>query len=423
MRNALIFLLLLGAAAAGSGLNASVPAGQNQSSGSNISAVITQIQAKLEVSVPPGANYSAFLQNHTLLIVGKDIDLGERLALDATKASNPWLGGVPETNESQDALAQIGTGRYALVILVGGPQQNNITAVMKQRGWLNETNAVEAGYVIEDGKAPDGSLVLSISDAKGYQQDLQRQSVNYSPLGAIMPHEYVPLAATILSIGLLALVNLAWNVIAFKALDIGRKGKKVGEGAWMVAGINMTEAIAIAGASLVLGVSMSWQYFGPGKDFLFWVVIDSIVCLLAALTHELAHMALARVFKIKVEYRFWPAGSILTIISSYLGNAFSVQGFLLEEIPQGVEKWKVGLMKLSAPFLSTLIMIAFALLNLSSPNPLYKIVYSISGVWAMAEILPFGALDGKDIKEWNRDVWYLSFFFIGASYFIVTFLI
>ncbi len=416
---------MLGLASAGSVINVSAPANQTYqaSNGSGISAVVTQLQAKLVVNVPPGANYSQYLQNHTLLIVGNDIDLGERLALDATKASNPWLGPVPETNESSEALAEIGSGRYVLVILVGGPEQNNITAIMKQRGWLNETNDVEAGYVVEDGKAPDGSLVLSISDGKGYQPDLQRASVQYSPLGSVVPHEYVPLAATVISIGLLALINLLWNVIAFKALDLGRKGKKVGEGEWMVGGINMAEAAAIAGASLVLGVSMSWQYFGPGKDFLYWVVLDSIVCLLAALTHELAHIALARLFKIKVEYRFWTAGSVLTLISSYLGNAFSVQGFLLEEIPAGVEKWKVGLMKLSAPLLSTLIMILFALLNLSSPNPLFKIIYSISGVWAMAEILPFGALDGKDIKEWNLDIWLLSFIFIGGSYFVVTFLL
>ncbi len=420
MRKALSILIILGLVAANSTINAT----QNQSANSTgISSVITQLQAKLVVDVPPGANYSQYLQNHTLIIVGSGIDLSERLALEATKASNPWLAPVPETNESPEALAQIGTGRYALVMLVGGPQQNNITLAMKSRGWLNETNAVEAGYVIEDGKAPDGSMVLSISDGRGYQPDLQRASVQYSPLSSVMPHEYVPLAATLISIGLLALVNLAWNVLAFKAADIGRKGKKVGEGAWMVAGVNIKEGAAILGASLVLGISMSWQFFGPGKDFLGWVLLDTAVCLLAALTHELAHLALARLFGIKVEYRFWPAGSFLTLISSLLGNAFSVQGFLLEEIPQGIERWKVGLMKLSAPLLSTLIMIAFALLYLSAPDPLYKIVYSISGVWAMAEILPFGSLDGKDIKSWNADIWALAFLFVGGSYFIVTFLL
>jgi hypothetical protein len=417
-----LFILLLFAAfsfANSSIINSSI----EPNSSSNISSVITQLQAKLMVSVPPGVNSSAYLQNHTLLIVGSDIDLSERLTLEATKASNPWLAGVPETNESPAVLDQIGSGRYALVILAGGPLQNNITNAMKERGWLNETNDVEAGYVVEDGRAPDGSLIISISDSRGYRPDLERQSVNYSPLSSFMPHEFVPLAATVISMLLLVLFNLVWNVLAFKAADIGRKGKKVGEGAMVVNGINLTEAVAIVGASVILGLSMSWQYFGLGKGFVPWLAVNSIVCLFAALTHEIAHMLMARVFKIKVEYRFWPFGSLLTLLSSYLGNAFSVQGFLLEEIPEGVEKWKVGLMKLSAPLISAIIMIVFALMNLSSPNPLYKIIYSISGVWAMAEILPFGALDGKDIKDWNRDVWYLAFFFIGGSYFIVTFLI
>ena len=417
----LLLLVLAGLASAQANVSGNGTIRADSSYSSNLSSVVTQLQAKLQVDVPPGANYSSYLQGHTLLIVGSGIDLSERLSLEATKASNPWLSGVPETNESPDALAQIGTGRFALVMLVGGPHQNNITSVMKERGWMNETNSVEAGYVIEDGRAPDGSLVLSISDSRGYTQDVQRQSVQYSPLASVIPHEYVPLAATAISMLLLVLFNLAWNVLAFKAADIGRKGKKVGEGAIMVGGLNATEAGALVAASVILGFSMSWQYFG--KDFLPWLGINAVVCLFAALTHEITHMAIARAFKIKVEYRFWPFGSFLTLLSSYLGNAFSVQGFLLEEIPQGVEKWKVGLMKLSAPIISALIMIAFAWLYLSSPNPLYKIIYSISGVWAMAEILPFGSLDGKDIKDWNRDVWYLSFFLIGGSYFIVTFLI
>jgi hypothetical protein len=425
LRRILLFLVLSGLAIAGSGIDASAQgAGAPALSyDSNLSAVIARIQLGMEVNASTPAQYEAYLQDHTLVVVGGGIDLGERMLLETAKISNPWLGRSRQVDESPEALSEIGSGRYSLVILIGGPKQNNITSLAMEGGWLNESNTVEAGYVVEDGKTPQGAVILSISDPKGFQDDLVRQNVQYSPLRAVMPAEYVPLAATIISIGLLALINVAWNVISFKALDIGRKGRKLGDSRVMLGGVNIAEILALTAASIVLGISMSWQYFGPGKDFLGWLAIDSAVCLFAALTHEIAHISMARLFRIKVEYRFWPAGSILTLLSSYLGNTFSVQGFLLEEIPQGVEKWKVGLMKLAAPMLSCAIMIAFALLNLARPDPIYKIVYSISGVWAMAEILPFGSLDGKDIKEWSRDAWYLSFFLIGASYFIVNFLI
>ncbi|MEW6722628.1 MAG: hypothetical protein AB1324_05180, partial [Candidatus Micrarchaeota archaeon] len=211
------------------------------------------------------------------------------------------------------------------------------------------------------------------------------------------------------------------TVFEFKALDIGRKGKKVGEGASFYRGMNVTEMGAIAGASVVLGLSISWQFFGG--DFLRWFLINTLVCLGAAILHEITHRIFAHFFKIKMEYRFWPAGSALTLISSYLGNAFSIQGFILEEIPPDTPKWKAGVMKLSAPLVSAAVMVIFALVYSSTYEPVYKIIYSTSALWAMAEILPFGSLDGKDVKEWSHTVWFLAFLFISAGYIWATFFV
>jgi hypothetical protein len=238
-----------------------------------------------------------------------------------------------------------------------------------------------------------------------------------------MPREYVPAAATAISLIMLVLLNVGRTVVEFKALDIGRKGRKIREGDRMFRGYNVTEALAIIGASVVLGISISWQYFGPSGDFLFWVVVNTIICLLAGILHELTHRVFAHFYKIDMEYVFWPAGSALTLISSYLGNAFSIQGFILEEIPPGIAKWKVGLMKLSAPLMSAAVMVIFAFLYYEAPNPLFKAVYSTSALWAVAEILPLGSLDGKDIRDWNNNVWFAAFCLISISYLIVTLLI
>ena len=144
---------------------------------------------------------------------------------------------------------------------------------------------------------------------------------------------------------------------------------------------------------------------------------------MACLAHEATHRLFAHMFGMRVEYRFWPAGSGLTLVSSYLGNAFSVQGFLLEDIPKNVEKWKVGIMKLAAPALSAAVMVVFAYLNYVHPERLYVEIYSISALWAMAEMLPFRGLDGKEIIEWNRNVWLVAFVAIAACYIAVTFVL
>jgi hypothetical protein len=398
-------------------------AGFTASYDSNLSAVMVKVHAALQPNTTTEAGYEAFLENHTVLVMGSRIDLAERLLLETAKSQNAWLARVREANDSAATLQDIDEGRYSLVIMIGGPEQNNITRELQGRGSLNESQNVEAGMVVLDGKLPGDGVALAITDRKGLVADLESTSVDSSPLLAIVPRELVPATATGISVILLALANVARTVFEFKALDFGRKGKKVGQGAFMAGGLNLTEMLAIFGASMILGVSISWQYLRPGTDFFWFLAVNSLVCLGAAILHEVTHRIFAHIFRIKMEYRFWPAGSFLTLLSSYLGNAFSIQGFILEEIPPDTPKWKVGLTKLAAPLVSAIVMIGFALLNYASPDPVYKIIYSTSALWAMAEILPFGALDGKDVKDWNRDVWYLAFFFIGASYFVVTFLL
>lgn len=100
-----------------------------------------------------------------------------------------------------------------------------------------------------------------------------------------------------------------------------------------------------------------------------------------------------------------------------------MQGFLLEEIPEKTEKWKVGLMKLVAPLLSNAVMLVFAFVNFFFPNVIFQSIYSISGLWAIAEMLPFAGLDGKDIIDWNFFVWLFGFIFVGVCYLFVAFVL
>lgn len=382
------------------------------------------IYAAVDTNATTAAEYEDFLARNALICIGDEIDLGERLLLETLRTQNPWLAKANESREGPGMIEAIERGRHPLVVLLGGPAQNSITAHAVENGWFNETRELEGGLVASSGKLPGGTVVVAVSDRQGFQNGtLMNEAASRSPLAALMPREYVPAAATGISLAMLILVNVGRTVFEFKALDFGRKGKRVGEGAWMVSGLNASEMLAIAGASLVLGLSISWQFFAPSGDFLLWVGINSMICLFAAILHEVTHRIFAHIFRIKMEYRFWPAGSALTLLSSFLGNAFSIQGFILEEMPEGVPKWKAGLTKLASPLVSALVMILFAWMYWQDPDPIYKIVYSTSALWAMAEILPFGSLDGKDIRDWSHTAWFLAFTFISVSYLAVTFLL
>jgi hypothetical protein len=356
-----------------------------------------------------------YVGNRTLIIIGKDADLIERGALEVIKSSNPWLANANHTDEPASF------GGYLAAIMVGGPEHNAMT----KSAFASLNKSMDLGYGLSAhyGSA-NGTVLVAISDEQGFQKAGNLNGgLAYSPLVGLVPEGMEPAAATTLSLILLAIINILRTVFEFKALDYGRKGRKVGEGAVMFKGINLSEMGALLAASTVLGISISWQFFGPTMDFLNFIAINSAICLMAALIHEITHRVVGRRFGIKVEYRFWKAGSTLTLLSSYLGNAFSIQGFVLEEIEEGTERWKVGLMKLSAPVVSAICMIGFAVLFIFFQNPLLKTAYLTSSLWAMAEILPLRSLDGADIKKWNPWIWLGAFLFIGISYTLVVFFI
>lgn len=373
------------------------------------------------VKLPPEAqNLSPserndYIGERTLIVMGKGADLIERGAMEAIKASNPSLLKSEQVDEPADFAGHLA------VILVGGPEHNSMTK--ETLPGLN--NSLDMGYGITAFYGQiNGTVVVAVADEQSFHESKELQGgLAYSPLAGLVPEGMETAAATTLSLLILALINILRTVFEFKALDYGRKGKKVGEGAVMLMGVNLSEMGALISASTVLGISISWQFFGPTMDFLNFIIINSMVCLMAALIHEITHRVVGRKFGIKVEYRFWKAGSALTLLSSYLGNAFSIQGFVLEEVEEGTEKWKVGLMKLSAPIVSALCMIGFAALFIFLRDPLLKTAYLTSSLWAMAEILPFRSLDGADIKKWNFGIWLGAFAFIAVSYVLVIFFI
>jgi hypothetical protein len=183
------------------------------------------------------------------------------------------------------------------------------------------------------------------------------------------------------------------------------------------------EALSVIASAFVLGIAITWTYAGPTWDFLWLLILNVIVCLLAGFSHEATHWIMGRLMGVETEYRFWPSGSIATLFTAFLGNPFGLQGFLMDEPKEGTPKWKVGLMKLASPLVSTAIMVAFAAVNFFVPNVAFQMVYSIAGVVAMAEMLPFKPMDGYDIRRWSIIVWLLSFLGISAAYVSVNFLL
>jgi hypothetical protein len=328
---------------------------------------------------------------------------------------------VVEVDDSQSTRQMLEKSR-SFIVLFGGPLHNDITQEYYRLNYIaNDSTKLWGTYTIAKGKTPSGSAIAAYTH-KSADMGQQNNAAKYSPLSWIMPREYVAIAATGTGIILMALISLIKTVFEFKALDLGRY--KLDEHKPIrLLGSEINEFLAVFGASLVLGLSITWVFFGFTADFARTLAENTAVSLIAAISHELAHRLAGWLFGIRMRYRFWLAGSAVTLLTGYLGNAFGVQGFLVEDVEIGTKRWKIGLSKLAAPATSAAIAIIASILNQTSPSHILQMTYITASLWAMGDILPFRSLDGYDIKQWSWMVWQVSFLTISAVFIYVNFLV
>jgi hypothetical protein len=416
-----------------------------------------QLQAEVEaVGQELGVDINNIDINQTVVILGENLDSSEKTALAYGRTQTPELfantipatqvsfedvdnstrlfliAGRPlkkVTQENSDksstaakTLSVIDTsGR--LIMLIGGPSQNRITGEFSDRGLLSENRKeVMNQLVATEGRTSDGTRVIVISDKRGFA-NIARAAATYSPLAKVAPVEWVPLIASFLGALFTILLSIIKAYVENRILEHGKKGKVVHKKTFKLARLKVREVFAILGAAFVLGAAMSWTYAGPSWKFAWLMVLNTVICVVAGLSHEVIHWLAGRLLKVETEYRFWWSGSIATLVTAFLGNSFGLQGFLVEEVEENVAKWKLGLIKLASPVFSSLVMIIAAAINFFIPHVLFQMTYSIAGIIAMAEILPVKPMDGYDVRKWNIFIWLAAFAFISVSFIIVSFVL
>ena len=377
------------------------------------------------------------------VVYGENIDSFERIMIDSFTANPPTLKSVTaivngknttkdvklnvkQVSEKDTNLEKL-QKEAQLLILVGGPTHNNLTRAVYDGGYItNESSRFTGQLIVGSGKLASGTSVMvlrhNVRNEPAPGESLKREAVKYSPLKPYMAEEYIPIVATGIGMFLMSIVNLAKAMLESLSGEVGKKRFTYGHKGKRIYGVSVRETLAIIGAAFVLGFAVTWTFAGPTQKFFDLFLINSAICVVAGLSHDLVHRILGKLFKIQVEYRFWYAGSFITILTAFLGNSFGMQGFLLEKPDEEISKWKYGIMKLAAPIFSIAIAGIFASLYLNKPSVFYQMIYSTASILAMAEIMPVKGLDGYDIREWNRWIYSASFMGIAAIFFAINFL-
>jgi len=139
--------------------------------------------------------------------------------------------------------------------------------------------------------------------------------------------------------------------------------------------------------------------------------------LVAFLGHEFAHRQTAKHFKLQTKFRLFRNGVIMTVICIFLPIKFALPGAVVVIGLENIGR-ETGLCKLAGP-LSNLIMglILFGLSFIPFVqypwNWLMLISSNFNFSLGLFNMLPFGILDGDNIRKWKPRLW-LTFFLIFA---------
>lgn len=163
-----------------------------------------------------------------------------------------------------------------------------------------------------------------------------------------------------------------------------------------------------------LGDSM--KYFG-----LFGLSVAIVV--LSFLFHEFGHKFVAQKHGLWSEFRMWPAGLFLTLITSILGFLFAAPGAVM--IYGNVDSSTNGKISIAGPAVN-LVMSAIGILGCLATNGTGWVVFflmlaNLNAFLALFNLLPIPPLDGSKILPWNLPIWICAIALAAVELYMVMY--
>ncbi|KZX12407.1 peptidase family M50 [Methanobrevibacter oralis] len=140
---------------------------------------------------------------------------------------------------------------------------------------------------------------------------------------------------------------------------------------------------------------------------------------LGFILHELGHKFTSMRYGYWAEFKLWPQGLILALITSLFGFVFAAPGavytygnYITDEVN--------GKISVAGPVVNIILAIIFLIVaSLVYPNAIHNsafgqifivcsLGYSINSFLATFNLIPIGNLDGSKVLNWNSGVWIVT---------------
>ncbi len=354
---------------------------------------------------------------NTVIVFGKYSSPAERLTIMMLKDIYPDI--TTATIIEEDDFDPNKYKNHA-VVLIGGPEQNNIAEQV-----LNTAGA----YTIED--FPAGKVVfiknyMVFSDPAGFN-NFARTSQYNSPLAKYMPVALVPIAATAVSFSLVWLwsllqkifQNISENFLANRILKkVEKKKLSLEFKGFHLKGIRVKyrEWISIAISATIFSAAITYTYF-TSSNVLWLVMTNLIVNLSIYFFQNSLRLIFDNHHQSHTEYNLWYFGIFLTLLSGWLGNTFGLAGYVSADESHEKAKTKI---QFKTIIITSFLGVLFFMLNFNHPTKLLQLITVSLVTTAFLQLLPIAPFSGKEIRKWNTALWFITFLPMLLFYIVIN---
>ncbi|MBE6527566.1 MAG: Zn-dependent protease [Thermoplasmata archaeon] len=150
---------------------------------------------------------------------------------------------------------------------------------------------------------------------------------------------------------------------------------------------------------------------GESSKYLGLFGLCFILVIVSFLFHEFGHKFVAQKHGLWSEFRMWPLGLGLTLLTAFLGFLFASPGAVY--IYGNMDRNTNGKVSIAGPVvnivLSAIGIAGCLLCNHSGAVVFFYLLAQLNAFLAAFNLLPIAPLDGSKILPWKKEVWIAAF--------------
>ncbi|MEM2131070.1 MAG: hypothetical protein QXM96_04285 [Candidatus Woesearchaeota archaeon] len=360
------------------------------------------------------------------IITGSKISIEEKMLFNLIKSNIVDLQGIEIITDDYELENQEKYKNKNLV-LIGSEKTNIITNKIKP-SLNNQKKKSYSPLNIVFSEYNNKKIMIAYSEKEDKNTD--NNILEKSFLSNFIDKKYVPFVASFLSILFLYL----WNILIKTGFQLGndlisskilqkivskkKSKKKYLETKKLHQFIEKSEIFAFFLYTIITAIILSYAWSSSKKEFFDLLIINLFIIGFITFIREFARQYYCYKDKVNSEFAFWPFGSLLTLISTFLGNTFSLSCYTL--VDENHEK-KFGKVSFYISLYTLIMFFISYFFNIIFPSIILQMIFVYSIFVLFIDLFPLSPMSGNDIIKWNFLSWLIIYLIVFVSYIYINF--